>query len=92
MKDKRLIYFNTIVMLCLGLVITAIGGGHPYPPGNVSDNIALNKSYTLSPVPNYSGCTDVADATQLTDGIYTSGGYSFDVGGAQCQIVGETFK
>jgi hypothetical protein len=35
-------------------------------------NIALGKSYTLTPAPNYSNCTDLGDSTQLTDGIYTT--------------------
>lgn len=37
------------------------------------ENIALGKSYTLSPAPNYSDCTDPDDSKQLTDGVYTSG-------------------
>lgn len=32
------------------------------------ENLALNKSYTYSPKPNYQLCTDDADAIQLTDG------------------------
>jgi len=36
-------------------------------------NIALDKSYTLDPDPNYSLCTDPGDTTQLTDGEFTSG-------------------
>lgn len=47
-------------------------------PSDIPDfpymNIALNKPYILSSAPNYwGGCTDAGDATQLTDGIYTSG-------------------
>jgi hypothetical protein len=33
-----------------------------------SENLALRKSYTLSPKPNYHLCTDKSDVTQLTDG------------------------
>ena len=40
------------------------------PPG---PNLALGKSYTLSPGPSYSLCTDPGDSTQLTDGVYTVG-------------------
>lgn len=40
------------------------------PPG---ENIALGKSYTLSPRPNYALCTGPDDITQLTDGVYTEG-------------------
>jgi hypothetical protein len=31
-------------------------------------NLALNKSYTMSPQPNYTHCTDPGDSYQLTDG------------------------
>jgi hypothetical protein len=31
-------------------------------------NLALNKSYTMSPKPNYTYCTDPGDSYQLTDG------------------------
>ncbi len=33
-----------------------------------SVNVALHSSYTLQPKPNYTHCTDAADAVQLTDG------------------------
>ncbi|MBN2590100.1 MAG: hypothetical protein JXA96_09570 [Sedimentisphaerales bacterium] len=33
-----------------------------------TENIALNKSYTFSPKPNYDLCTDDSDTKQLTDG------------------------
>lgn len=33
-----------------------------------NENIALNKSYKLTPAPNYKLCTDVLDGRQLTDG------------------------
>ena len=36
-------------------------------------NIALNKTYKLSPAPNYKLCTDANDKTQLTDGKFTTG-------------------
>jgi hypothetical protein len=36
-------------------------------------NIALGKTYTLDPRPNYSYCTDPGDKTQLTDGQYSQG-------------------
>ncbi len=32
------------------------------------ENLALRKTYTLSPKPNYHLCTDKSDVTQLTDG------------------------
>jgi F5/8 type C domain len=37
------------------------------------ENIALSKTYSLSPSPNYSLCTDSGDTTQLTDGTYYTG-------------------
>ena len=36
------------------------------PPG---PNVALGKSYTVEPKPNYSLCTDDGDFVQLTDGV-----------------------
>ena len=36
-------------------------------------NIALGASYTFDALPSYALCTDAGDATQLTDGVYTSG-------------------
>ncbi len=57
------------------------------------ENIALGKSYTLTPRPNYALCRDDGDRTQLTDGQYTVGyfwtqqttvGWS---GGGQTRIV-----
>lgn len=35
---------------------------------NTPENLALNKSYSLYPAPNYSLCTDKYDKFQLTDG------------------------
>ena len=37
-------------------------------PTNAQENLALHKSYTFSPKPNYSLCTDDSDSVQLTDG------------------------
>ena len=68
-----LIQLVMVVMLYMGLVTIAIGGGRPMPPGNVGDNIAFGKTYTLSPAPNFYGCTDAGDATQLVDGQQYSG-------------------
>ena len=73
MRHKQLVFLTTAAVLCVGLVTAALAGGRPMPPGSAGDNIALNKPYTMSPAPNYSYCTDAGDATQLTDGIYTSG-------------------
>ena len=35
-----------------------------------AENLALGRPYTFSHPPNYGGCTDPGDATDLTDGIY----------------------
>jgi len=37
-------------------------------PTDALENLALHKSYTFSPKPNYSLCTDGSDSVQLTDG------------------------
>ncbi len=37
-------------------------------PTNALENLALHKSYTFSPQPNYSLCADSLDLVQLTDG------------------------
>jgi hypothetical protein len=40
---------------------------------DLGPNLALRQPYTLDPAPNYALCKDPADATQLTDGVYTEG-------------------
>ena len=57
------------------------------------ENIALGKSYTLTPRPNYALCRDDGDRTQLTDGQYTVGYFWTQqttvgwTGGGQTRIV-----
>ncbi len=41
--------------------------------GPARENVALGKSYMLSPPPSYKLCTDDGDYEQLTDGEYTVG-------------------
>ncbi|MBM3473533.1 MAG: hypothetical protein FJX75_09710 [Armatimonadetes bacterium] len=48
-----------------------VAGGYAGPPPG--PNLALGKSYTLAPAPNYGYCTEPGDATQLTDGEYSVG-------------------
>jgi len=50
-----------LCFLCISCGYQAVGavGG---------ENLALHKSYTLNPPPNYPLCTDVGDSSQLTDG------------------------
>lgn len=57
---------RTVVAAVSMLVVAAAWPQQPV-------NIALGKSYQLSPRPNYSYCTDPGDRTQLTDGVYTQG-------------------
>ncbi|MFA7173883.1 MAG: hypothetical protein WC340_10805 [Kiritimatiellia bacterium] len=54
------------MILFLGVAVTCYG---------VPENIALNKPYTLSPVPKYEFCTDLNDKVQLTDGVYAKNGF-----------------
>ncbi len=56
----------------LWLLLTAVVNGRTVA-ASVPENLALSKSYTLDPAPNYALCTDPGDATQLTDGQYTAG-------------------
>jgi hypothetical protein len=50
-----------------------LSGDTPLSSESLGENVALGCSYTLSPAPNYSYCTEPGDATQLTDGVYTKG-------------------
>lgn len=55
-------------VIIIGLLLSALLSGSAQPV-----NIALNKSYTLVPRPNYALCTDPDDIVQLTDGEYVKG-------------------
>jgi hypothetical protein len=55
---------SILAVLCLCAASLAAGEG---------ENLARGKSYTLSPRPDYRHCTDPGDATQLTDGVRTTG-------------------
>lgn len=72
------------------MVMMALGAGAEEE--TEAENIALGCSYTLSVKPNYSYCTDPGDATQLTDGIHTTGYFWTQpstvgwAGGATCLI------
>lgn len=65
--------FILAAVMLVGLAGSILAGGRPNPPGSPGDNIALNKTYTLSLLPDYCYCSDTGDAIQLTDGAYTSG-------------------
>ncbi len=61
-------------MLCIGMIGNLDACGRPVPPGNVNDNIALGTTYTMSPAPNSTGCSDSpGDTTQLTGGYNYTG-------------------
>lgn len=60
----------TLIAGWLGLGAASAVERTPAPP---LDNLALGKSCTMSPAPDYSHCTDPADARQLTDGQYITG-------------------
>jgi len=49
-------FFLLFLLVCNGKLVSA------------RENLALRKSYTLSPKPNYHLCTDKSDVIQLTDG------------------------
>jgi len=49
-------FFILLLLLCHCTLVSA------------GENLALRKSYTLSPKPNYHLCTDKSDVVQLTDG------------------------
>lgn len=62
------------LLLALAAVLPAAGA----PEGAATwerpgENIALGKTYTLAPGPNYGYCRDDGDKVQLTDGQYTEG-------------------
>jgi len=54
-------------------MVTLMAMGNLAQAGPALENIARGRPYTLSEEPNYSYCTDPGDATQLTDGVYTTG-------------------
>lgn len=58
---KRILFLTLILLMGVQLSCAA------------EENLALNKSYTLEPAPNYDLCTDADDAVQLTDGKTTNG-------------------
>ena len=57
---KRILFLTLILLMGVQLSYAA------------EENLALNKSYTLEPAPNYDLCTDADDAVQLTDGKTTN--------------------
>jgi hypothetical protein len=59
----------SLLFVIVGLTVNyAYAADAPTP-----ENIALGKRYTMSPQPGYRDTADEGDATQLTDGEYSSG-------------------
>jgi hypothetical protein len=56
----------------VGIDMIAAGAQLPTMP-DLGENIALGKTYTMQPAPNYSLCTEAGDSTQLTDGEFSKG-------------------
>jgi len=61
------------LLLSLCTVTMAAAQDAPETWTRPGPNVALGASYTLSPAPSYALCKDDGDATQLTDGEYTTG-------------------
>ncbi len=57
-------------LAAIGLLIVGLAWAQDTAVDRPSENIALGASYTMEPAPNYEHCTDAADVTQLTDGVY----------------------
>lgn len=56
-----------MLLTCLMATLRLLAAS-PSSPDHGTANVALGKSYTLSPSPNYKLCTGTSDATDLTDG------------------------
>jgi hypothetical protein len=61
----------TILLLSVAVPFAFAQTDDPATYIRPTENIALGKSYTLTPQPAYPYCTDEGDALQLTDGDYT---------------------
>ena len=59
-------FFILLLLLCHCTLVSA--SPVPSSTGGARGNLALRKSYTLWPKPNYHLCTDRSDVVQLTDG------------------------
>ena len=59
--------------ICVGVLLSAVARPAEIDLANSPHDLALHKSYALSPAPNYSGATSPNGAVELTDGIVTHG-------------------
>ena len=71
-KWRGLSYLLFVLTLCSSFVVF-ISFTHTKAADRFGQNIALGKSYVFSIPPDYPGCTDAGDSTQLTDGNYVRG-------------------
>ena len=66
----------SVILGAWAVMVIAIAAAHAAPASAIvrpGENIALGKTYSLSPKPGYPYCTDPDDVKQLTDGLYTTG-------------------
>lgn len=64
-------YIDNVSIISADAAEAAIAAKNPFKPAG--PNIALNKTYSMSPAPTYGFCKDPDDKKQLTDGVYTKG-------------------
>jgi len=60
-------------MIRQALAVTVLACATAAGTAAETTNLARGRPYRLSPTPSYPYCTDAADRTQLTDGVYTKG-------------------
>jgi hypothetical protein len=71
-KGKQTLKLLAVAGILVIVALVVIRRGNVQSP-DLGENLALGKSYTMSPQPNYSYSTDPGDVVQLTDGQYTTG-------------------
>ena len=67
----------SVIFSFLALTSCLFAEVRPFTAPVKEENLALGKPYTVVPAPNYALCLDKGDATQLTDGKYTSSNSGF---------------
>ena len=61
-------YRSIHVLVCL-MLVSGLAMAQVAEPTK-GTNLALGKGCTFDPKPNYTGCTDEGDSSDLTDGVY----------------------
>jgi hypothetical protein len=67
---------SSLFFAVFGVLAAAAATTHAAPVTPIAprgENLALGRTYSLAPRPDYPHCTDPDDDKQLTDGIYTTG-------------------